>query len=228
MEIPCKNCGKTIPEEDLNTQTMIAVCPHCEFAFDISDLLPKSLTAERILNPPAGFNVREQAGGVIVSYHWFNWRAPVFLAAALSIMGVPVLLLDIIGGANVTLSVLLLLSLCLISLFAIGLIYYSLAQFMNTTRINISGEQIEVRHMPIPMPGNVRLEAEHVTQVTIEEQHRETEYGTVSRYDVVVLLKDGTSRTLVHGLQRREQARYLEQQMRRYLKLSSQANRLTL
>jgi hypothetical protein len=217
-----------IPEEDLNTQTMIAVCPHCEFAFDISDLLPASPAVERILHPPQGFNVREQAGGVIVTYNWFNWRAPVFLAAALSIMGVPFLLLDVIGGADVTVSTLLLLSLCLISLFAIGMIYYSLAQFMNTTRITINAQHIEVRHTPVPMPGNVRLAAEDVTQVTIEEHRRDTEYGTVFRYDVDVLLNNGTQRTLVRGLQRREQARYLEQQLRRYLKLSSQSNRLVV
>lgn len=226
MAIPCKNCERMIPEEDLNMQTMIAVCPHCDHVFDFGDLLPEPPAVERILQAPDIFKVTEQTGGVTIAYSWFNWRAPVFLAAGLFIMGVPVLLLDVIGGTDAAVSVLLLLSLVLITLFAVALVYYSLAQFVNTTRITINGNSVQVRHTPVPMPGSVRLSSDSITQVLIEEHQYETEYGASSSYDVVALLKDDTQRALVRRLPRREHARYIDQQLRRYLKLSSPSNRL--
>lgn len=228
MDIRCKNCGRVIADADLNPQTMIAVCSYCGHVFDFSDVVPEPAMTERIIQPPASLRVSERQGGVRVAYSWFTWRAPIFLTAGVFIMGVPVLLLDVMGGANTTVSGLLLVVLGLIALFGIGLSYYSLAQFVNSTALVITGEAVRVQHGPIPVPGNVQIDSDTVTQVNIRETRRETEYGLVVVYDVVVTLKDGSEHVLLRGLRRRDYAQYIDHQMRRYLKLSSRANRATL
>lgn len=219
MQVNCPNCGQLISDDDLNEQTMIAVCPHCSEVFDFSDMVDAQPGTERLITPPQNVNVQVGDDRVTISYSWFGWRAPVFLAFGLLIFGVPFLLLNAIGGENQSVGVPAFIIFLFFAVFGVILTYYSLAQFMNTTHIIINGEMLVIRHAPIPMPGNVRVLRQDIIQLHRYERFRDTDYGEVHAYDLHVELQDGSQRPLVRGLKDAEQARFLDYQLRRSLHL---------
>lgn len=71
MQLACKNCGALIPANDINIQTMLAVCKSCDavFRFQPDDLTPaKAKRMESDL--PAGIQVEDYEDGFLAHVNW--------------------------------------------------------------------------------------------------------------------------------------------------------------
>jgi hypothetical protein len=146
----------------------------------------------------------------------YNWYKPKYIV---SIIAAPVFTFfliksDFIAGDfnQLTVPVIILMALACIS------IYYSLAKLVNTTRINVTHEKLEVYHGPVPFGKNLTLKKENVTQLYVTKHrtgHRYYLYSTT--YQINVILKSTEVISLVKGLHTPEQGRFIEQKIEDFL-----------
>lgn len=99
----------------------------------------------------------------------------------------------------------------------IGLAYFTLAGFLNTTNVRVGHGTIQIVHQPLPWPGNIVLPAHHVNQLFCRERVRHGKNGPSVTYELHAVTADGRQRKLLSGLSEPEQALYVEQELERHL-----------
>lgn len=96
-----------------------------------------------------------------------------------------------------------------------GLVYFTLATFLNSTTVKVRNGELTVHHGPLPWRGNHQFLANSLVQVFVVEKR--SNRGTLS-YDVCGLTRDG-KRQQIMKLEQPEQARFLEQRTEQALGL---------
>jgi hypothetical protein len=97
--------------------------------------------------------------------------------------------------------------------------YTPLAHILNKTHFIVSRGMIEVRHRPLPWPGNKKLIIKNIKQLYVREKVRIVEGERRSQefyYEVRAILRRRHV-TLYGPLQSSEQAFYIEQKIEEYL-----------
>ena len=110
----------------------------------------------------------------------------------------------------------------LLAAIGIGLPYYAIAHCLNRTHLVVSRGKMAVRHGPIPWRGNKEIEVSNVKQLYTEEKETHYKGGTIVTYEVHVLTPDDRRVKLVDGLKTSEQARFIEQQIEKYLGIENE------
>ena len=90
-------------------------------------------------------------------------------------------------------------------------------QRLNRTVVTVLSGQLEVHHEPLPAPGNVRLSVHDLEQLYTKERVSHTKNGTSISYELRANRRDGTDIKLIGGLDRQDQAAYMEQQIEAFL-----------
>ena len=101
----------------------------------------------------------------------------------------------------------------------VGLTYYTLLGFVNRTEISVVGGQLSVEHLPLPWPGRRRLRSDEIEQLYCTEVVHRGKNGTSYSYELHALLHDRKPLRLLSGLRVAEQARYVEQELERFLEI---------
>lgn len=102
----------------------------------------------------------------------------------------------------------------------IALAYYVLCGFINRTRIVVTRSALTVRHGPLPWLGNRTFSSDEIDQLYCKEKTRQSgQGGSTTTYRVHVRTKSGYEKPLVTGLSTREQARYIEQEIEKFLEI---------
>ncbi len=224
-ELRCKACGARITGEDLDMSRGLARCSHCRAVFGLSDRAHgersgAAASFERTEVPmPKGIDVSHVGAGLRITRRWYHWIL------------YPLLLFCIVWNGFVinwhasTLST----GLWFFSFFAllhtavgIGLAYYVVAGFLNTTTLLVDKGVLQVRHRPVPWWGNKKIQADNIDQIYCKEKKHQQQSGsgvsqTGSAYEVHAILRHGPKEKLVSGLMESEQALYIEQELERYL-----------
>jgi hypothetical protein len=104
----------------------------------------------------------------------------------------------------------------------IGLLYFTLACFLNTTVIRVGHGLIEVRIGPLPWRGNKTIDAHDVKQFYCREITRHGKNGTHYSYEVHVILGGDVRKPLLKGISDADQALYIEQELERHLRIEDQ------
>jgi hypothetical protein len=100
----------------------------------------------------------------------------------------------------------------------IGASYYALAGWFNRTHILVSHGEIVVRIRPLPFFGNKTLSAPDIKQLYAKEKISSSgEGGRRVTYEVHAITHSERNVKLVRGLNSREQALYIEQEIEKYL-----------
>jgi len=148
----------------------------------------------------------------------YNWSKPKYIVSLITapIFSFFLIQSDLISGDlnNLTTPVFILLAFTFIA------IYYSLAKLINTTKINVTHEELDVKHGPIPFGKHVHLRKEDVTQLYVTQHrigHRYYLYSTT--YQINVILKSKEVITLVKGLHTPEQGRFIENKIEAFLNI---------
>jgi len=105
----------------------------------------------------------------------------------------------------------------------VGLTYFTLCGFLNSTVVDVSPRQISVKHGPLPWFGNRIVEAMQVAQIYREEIVRRGKNGPHTSYQLSVATKDNRKLKLLSGLETPDLALYLEQEIERHLGIRDQA-----
>lgn len=117
----------------------------------------------------------------------------------------------------------------------VGMIYYSIAGFLNTTSIAVQNGQISVIHAPVPWPGGQSIPAGDITQLYVKEvRHTSTSSSsgrsgrrrTTYTYTVMVVFgPQNREKTLVRSLSEVNQALFIEYTIERFLGIADRAIR---
>jgi hypothetical protein len=152
---------------------------------------------------PERWHVDEGAGTLHVRWSWFT-RAVFFIVPFMlfwngALIGMGVTVTE--GGAHLER---LLLGLAVPHVWVgVGLVYWVLATFMNSTAVSLTGNTLSVRHGPLPWIGNRTLDIGDLEQLFVVEKRGSK--GRVT-FDVCAMKKDRTKQVLVGGLDAYERA----------------------
>ncbi len=109
----------------------------------------------------------------------------------------------------------------MLSVGSIMVVYYSLAKILNSTKIHVTHNDIHVTHGPLFFSKNVNLKKEDVAQLYVTQHrigHRYYLYSTT--YQINVILTNDEVITLVKGLHRPEQGRFIENKIEDFLNIT--------
>ena len=103
-------------------------------------------------------------------------------------------------------------------LIGLGVLYFTIATWLNKTQIYVSKNSIEVKHKPVPWFGNKRIKADNIEQFFVEEKLKGSSNGNRRYlYNVLGLTSENVQVKLISGLEFRDQARYIERTIEDYL-----------
>lgn len=197
----------------MNLETMAARCRACQ---SLVDLRAEQTAAGAPLPVPLPerVTVRDFGGELRIERRWFTWTAIFFAffctfwlgflafwyAMAIGVGNVPMMLFPLLHVA-----------------VGAGLLYFTVALFVNRTWIVVGGGVLTVRHGPLPWPGNRDIATAALEQLYCEEHISRTRNGTTVTYSVRARGTDGRLVKLVTGLPQRDQALFIEERIERHL-----------
>jgi hypothetical protein len=169
---------------------------------------------------PRTFDVRETDTELVISWRWFDRSTLALLWFCLIWLG-PMLILDfaLLSRREATAANPMLVISIILTLTGFVALYTVVAWLLNTTTITVSESQIKTRTGPIPVAyGNRVFEAMDIEQIYVRERTINSKQRTYYSYDVMVLFHGSRKPYHLHsGLENREYAYYLEQEIELYL-----------
>ena len=170
------------------------------------------------LGLPKNIELQVYNGYILLVRKWFAWSHLFMLFVLLSGLGVGWFVFsNYTGDINGLSESLIQLLPWLFLLFNIAFIYPVLAKVVNKTHIFVSKDAIEIKHLPLPWPGNKRIEKRNIKQLYGKEEIRNHNRGVHISYEVHIISTDDRDLTLLKGLKTSSQALYLEQEIEKYL-----------
>ncbi|OWY25886.1 hypothetical protein C7N43_32940 [Sphingobacteriales bacterium UPWRP_1] len=221
LQLNCEQCGAPVSANNINIEKAIAKCDLCGAVFSFENKIPPPVAEKPPLNLelPEGIDMLKLSSELTLYVKWssaFNKFLILFSAIWNSVVFFFVLIAILTGQ----LIILLFISVHLA--IAIGLTWYLVALWYNTTEISVNRQMISVRHKPIWVPfyRNRDIAAIDIQQLF----SREYVAGTVNRqprhaFEVRLLTTGGKELRLLHGLKSPQQAQYIEQEIEKYLKI---------
>jgi hypothetical protein len=220
MQIVCPKCDATIPADNLDLGRNLAKCGVCGEVFNCAAQLdglasPGGGDIKRGEVPlPKGLRVYRRADGLRILRRWLG---PKFFGLAFFCLfwnGFMVVWFTIaitqkqwamaaFGTVH--------------GLVGLGVAYFTLAGFLNTTTITVVHGLLSVTSGPIRVPGNKNITADALQQLYTKRHVSHGKNGTSISYELRAQTTDGKDEKLVGGLDKQEQALFMEQQIEEFL-----------
>ncbi len=224
MHLTCRDCGATIPAEDINIERGIAKCRACNAVLDVEEALRGSgetvpaTTRPRVPQPP-GIKVEDLGEGLRLTRRWFTWGVLVLTFFCIAWDSFLVfwywMALGMGGGPFSWLAIIF--PVCHVAV-GVGLTYLTLSLYLNRTVLEVNNGRLTVRSGPLPWPGNRDLDVSELEQLYCQENSSRNRNGSTSySYNVCAVLKGGREAKLLSSLDNREQALFVEQFVEAYL-----------
>lgn len=219
-QLLCPNCGADILAEDINIHQLVAKCHACNhvFQFDAKLAAPGRHRSEILL--PPGIEAYSLLSELNIE---INWRKIgglgffLFFTIFWNAIVLPFAFFAILSG---NLMILLFLSLHLT--VGIGMLYYVIAHLVNTTYINVTRRYITIEHKPVRwlFSPNRSLHCNEVKQLFVTRYVASTTNGQPNHaFKVTAIMQSDENIELIKGLRTIDQARYIEQQVERFLNI---------
>lgn len=245
-QVTCISCGAAIPAEDVNLDNMVAKCRQCNAVFSFMPSKPdgsgsgfeaayKAAMGEinfqgssSLQRPTDGSRV-EMPKGVIVERDfselrflipWRSTRRWGFFLIFTIVWNAILTPFIIIGVSTGEWKILLFASLHII--VGVSFLLYTLGLLLNTTRIIVTSQGIEIKNGPVPIPFNPNrfMATSEIEQLFVEEYVPSKTNGRPDyTYAVTALTKVSDRQRLVGGFSKPGYALYLEQEMETFLNI---------
>lgn len=226
MKLHCPHCDREILAEDININAVLAKCRNCHTVFSFRCNLQGEAVEKVAFRPrgpvplPANLQVEELGSSFRVRWRWFQWHL-VFLVLFCVIWDGFLVVWYTIGfltGAPILFLVFPLLHVAV----GVGLTYFVVCGFLNSTTLEITGGNLAIRHGPLPWRGNLSRPVQDFRQFYCQERAIHSKNSLRHVYDVHALLVDGSDLRLVSALTDSQQALYLEQQIEDKLRIKDE------
>jgi len=223
----CTNCGREIPSENINIQLAIAKCDACNAVFSFYDQpapphpdadspgtpgesevsrrgrSPESYAAAPL---PRGVSLEDTGRELRIRRRWFG---PQFLFLTF-FTGIWDIFLLLWFGIAIRQGQIVMALVGVIHLaVGLGLTYYTLAGYLNSTIVAVNPDYLVLHHKPLPWRGAATILAGDVERLVSR--------GSTS-FSVSAVLLDQREFTLIGGLENEAQALRIEEEAGRYLK----------
>jgi hypothetical protein len=221
MQIHCKSCGREIDANDINLDRAIAKCRECNAVFSFSDRIPGSVRPVSRRDPvpmPRAINIERMGGGRTIVRRWYSpvlFFLVVFIiiwdgflvfwyVTALSSDDAP-LMMKIFPLGHVAVG--------------LGLTYYTLAGFLNRTRIHADRGEVSIRHGPLPWFGNRTIRAVDLEQLYCTRHVSRSRNSRTVTFRVNAATRGGRKIKLLSGIAEEDQALFIEQELEQHLNI---------
>lgn len=228
-EVRCTVCGAPIEEHRINIKLGKAVCSHCGTVFrfagapgsaEVGTAAPAGFTIPKdaAVAMPKGFTAFRDNEGLHIKRKWYNpqvlfflffcifWDGALALWFALTLSGDFgfFALFGILHGS-----------------IGVGITYYVICGFLNTSTLTVGREAVRLVHTPLPWPGAFRRKHEEIDFLEYLDRARAvvksyTPEGTdLARigsgfYLLRAFFSDGTKKILFTGIPSERHAAYLQ------------------
>ena len=242
----CKNCCIEIPDYDVEPQTAIGQCGSCYavvnfmehpnfrgrvFAdqkdYEADDSFEPEVTDKKIgmkVPMPASITVEHLGRQLRITRKWYN-ASYIFMAFFCIFWDVSLITwyyfaLTVYVKDPFSYTVMLLFPVLHVAV-GIGITYSTLAGFFNKTFIDVNDYELSVSHGPVPWPAVHNLNSAQLEQLYSQEHISRGKNGITRTYSVNAILKgDNRKVTLLSGLNKPEQALFIEQEVETHLDIT--------
>jgi hypothetical protein len=233
VELRCKSCGAPLGADDCVRELRMARCSHCGAVSQLENLPPagggggaappaEEVCARGEVPMPNGIEVLDIGEALQITRKWFGWHAIPLVIFCLFWNGFMIAwhtiairegqyIMNLFGLIHTAVGV--------------GVGYYCLATFLNTTIIRVGAGMMQVMHQPLPWLGAKDLQAAEMDQIWSKEQVHRNKNGVNYSYQVHARMKDGRDETIVKGLPNADQAFFIEQKIETFLGIRDRAVR---
>ena len=213
--ITCQSCAFEISPINIDPNTQFVICPSCKALFKIKrdgDSLVRFKPSMRSL--PAKMSVKVVDDELIIAHHSRD-------VLRIGLLGITSFLL-IFGLFFSELPTPMFLFNPL-TWFVIGLGYYALSGVVNKTVVHVNPDRVIVKSGPLPPWQNRRIDVRQITQLYVKQHIQRSNKGSTTTYKVYLTDRAERQEELVSGLEKPEQALFLEQEIERFLGIEDQA-----
>lgn len=213
----CPSCSASLPASAVSEQLQAARCPGCRALVDLGS---SRVVPARPLNVPTPERWQVEATPGSLQVRW-RWMSPaVFFLVPFTLFWNGLMLNAAAAAGGFAQPERLLIGLAVPHVWVgVGLAYYCLALFVNSTRVHLAEGTLQVQHGPLPWWGQRAIPAREVGQLFVLEKRGSK--GSVS-YELCGMLRDGKKLSLVSGLKQEAEARFLEVRLEQLLNLTDQ------
>ena len=230
MRLECQSCSSALTLADIDTTTGLARCSHCASVYDLGGWRTGGLSEDlrgprvrpRVAMPPK-IQVETTSGGFEVSWRWLKFQ--VFFLIPFCIAWDSFLFFwyaQALGGAGDEAGWIMVVFPIAHVAVGVGLTWYTLALLVNRTRLSVMRGFLRVKIGPLPWRGNLRVPSSALAQLFVKEKVHHHSNGVSRTYHVWAILRDGTQKKLVSGLDELDQALWLEQEIENWLGIRDQ------
>lgn len=222
ITLQCRRCGAEIASSDIDLGRGLAKCGACHAVFGFEDQLGQG-RPRRNKGPvpmPKQFAVSNEPDTLEITRRWFS---PKYIFIALFCVMWNGFLVFWYGAAASSGSLIMMLFPILHVAAGVYLAYWTLAGFLNRTIIKVDQRHVEIRHQPLPWPGNRELAADEIDQLYCRQQVHHGRNGRTIHYDVEMVSRDGRTLKLVSSLPRAEEALFIEYAVEDHLGIEDRA-----
>lgn len=206
-----------MPPGNVNVQTSIAKCDSCGAVFGFASQVPGSTAAygKRQVEMPKGYRLEMDGADLLIIRRWFGAKYVALLFFCVFWDGFLAVwyYIAFTKDSPLVMKVFPVLHVAV----GVGITYAVLAGFLNRTKIRLNPAELEVKHYPVPWPGNRVLQRQELDQLFCEEKLGANKNTVTYSYDLLALMRDGRRIKLVSSMDTPEQALFLEQKIERHL-----------
>jgi len=223
LQLACPNCGTSTRASDINLEMLIAKCHNCHTVFSFEEKISKKKRQRTEVPMPPGIEAFSYLSELNIEIKWRKMMSGflTFFTIFWNLVLIPFIAIAVLQGQWV-----IFLFIALHLFVGVALAYYTVAMLVNTTYIMVDRSHLIVEHKPIPVFSykNRQVPITDVAQIFINKYVASRTNGRPNfAYSVRYEQADGDQVTLMRGLKKHEQARYVEQEIERFLAIEDRA-----
>lgn len=214
VELKCNNCGSQLKTENISAQLSAARCHHCNALFALPVAAGGRVIPRPEVSLPSKMKIEERMDGLTITRRWLDAKAYFLLFFAVFWNGFMI----VWNTISISQGIWIMAAFGTIHTgVGLVLIYTVLGMFLNSTRVKIGYDAVEVRIGPVPWKGNKTLPKSELEQFYCTEKVSHSKNGSTVTYNVEAVLKGNRHERLVEGLTHHDQALYIEQTLEKSL-----------
>lgn len=245
MQLTCGQCGAPFRAADLHLDRGIAVCSACGGVQRLPGPIipdaknksegPANRKPSIDVPVPERFTVEDDGHALTIRFGWFQWILLFLLFFVIAwdsfLIGWYWMLTSGPFGGNNGMPDPFMLIFFVFPIahvaVGVGLTYFVLAGFLNSTVIRVVDGMLSVQHGPLPWRGNLDLLTDGIEQIYCQNKlhtsrDEDGRSSTSMHYEVHAVVA-GQKRKLLSGLREADQALFVEQTLERFLKIEDRA-----
>jgi len=222
FQLNCPNCKNSITSDEINIQKAIAKCKKCNHVFAFEEELELARRKRPEVMMPKGLDVLKLEDELDVQLRWKktmkNASGPflIFFAIVWNAILWPI----VIGGvASGNYGIILFTILHL--LVGIGLIFYIIAYYFNSTHLVATADSLRILHLPVRLPffKQKNIDPQQIEQLYVHKYVSSTNNGVKNyAYALYAILKNKEKVKLLKGMNKATQL-YMEQELESFLNI---------